>query len=470
MDVNEAESKEKHPLLKGATKAKRALFYTEERDLGPFKWLLLLCVGSLLLISCDENTCQKTADCRTGNVCLRSQCSPAGTCFEDSDCAFRQTCESGTCRSSGCTQDSDCEAGATCNVGFCVPPKKIGETCDPAKDAKTNLCAPDLICIALGASGICFQDCTSDATVCKGERPLCLPFALSDRGYTLSVCLDLGNKGDTCGYGQSRQITCRQGSYPPLYCSSKSARCEEATIRTELEFCSQAGDPTDPWRICDAKQGLYCNESEGKCRRAAKLVGLGEPCNTNVGEKILCQDGAICVSFSKDTKIQRCALPCEPTTPNSCGNNQSLICAPVYSTGAGLCLTSCQQDSDCPHKGDRCRTIPDSPKVCVPDFEVGPKTFGELCTPDDPTTNCTADFFCLLQPDSATGYCNKTCTSDTNCPALKDENGKDLPGKCMSTREGGEKTCLYPCPEKSCPNGFTCLDYGKDTLPLCLVP
>lgn len=418
-----------------------------------------------------EGSCASSTDCGGNQVCTNGTCRASG-CQSNTDCLFGQECRDNACVSVTCTRHSQCKEDEFCNGGLCSKRPKVGETCAQ----KAIPCQQGLTCITLENRGknVCFQDCSNDSTVCQkntDKRTECLAFAIKNDGSTIRVCVGLADENQSCTYEGPSQTICKGGGYPPLYCDKqRGGRCLRATLRSGIrELCSGPSDNSEPYILCDETQGLYCDLESAECLETTKKVKESEACSlygSSLFPPALCENPARCMTFNYNSTISRCAVECRLNEPADCAYDPKKVCTPFFQNGASLCLTKCNSDTDCQHKGYRCRTTPNQTKVCVPGFETGDIAFGALCSPLVSLQNCKPDLFCLKEADASSGTCSKTCTKDADCPTIS-VNGQSLPTTCTDINQSGDKACILHCEKGTCQEGHQCKQFGA---PLCLAP
>lgn len=121
------------------------------------------------------NSCSKTEDCASGQVCKGQVCAAqAGTCVENTDCSGDKVCVNNTCLES-CTTSGKC----TSAFDLCSPAISVGDTsvkvCVPDSSAQleckvTNDCTGGEVCV----NGVCRTSCTKseDCAACE-DGPVC---------------------------------------------------------------------------------------------------------------------------------------------------------------------------------------------------------------------------------------------------------------------------------------------------------
>ncbi len=300
------------------------------------------CSGSCSNLQSDVKNCGACGNvCKTGEGCCGGKCfdlqankDNCGSCGVR--CSSNQDCCSGRC--ADVTNDAKhcgacgnlCDANEPCQASICG--KGAGASCNSDSDCKTGH-----VCGAPLRFPFCFQNCTSDSAICaknKDGRTTCLNSILG-----VSICIKPAKKGESCAVNTTVQSYCAEK--PGFsYCNQKGI-CDERIIRKKVgESCHKQGNRNEPIYVCDAAQGLYCDQKTEKCSLAAE----SQPCDSTgavLGTKVACEPNKnlVCQNYTagKNTYSycrRKCTLNKECATGFACIN--------------GACVfNTCKVSSDC---------------------------------------------------------------------------------------------------------------------------
>jgi len=479
---------------------------------------------------CNNGKCEKkqtggcTPACGADEECKNGKCEKkqtGKTC--NPACASDEICKDGKCEKkqtggcpANCTNDSDCPASECgqriqCRGGVCAEKQQTGTDPKPATKCdphQSNPCPQGFKCLQTSqTTAYCFQECTQNANICSNNtdgRTNCR--VVTESGT--KICLKDQVKGGSCGW--QKQIICKAGQKPRLYCSNNGT-CKEVQVQGNAgDPCNKQGDSSEPIKECDDSKQLFCNSS-GKCakRNTASTNGA---CGGNTGTS--CSSSDVCVNLSSNDPNGYCLRKCTPGSSSCpgggrcaalqsgggvcllvgtagedevCGNEagapmlktsescrKGLTCITLsgsrgvcYKTvsncssgacasgrkclsasgGGGICAKDCSSGGTCTKSGTECVELQGGDKICGPSALVGPNDFAAVCSAPRSTKGCKSGFFCLrLTEKSKQGYCSRNCTTDKKCPR----------GTCVAAGQNSS-FCLFKCTSNSsCPSGLTC--------------
>lgn len=411
----------------------------------------------------SQTNCTQNTDCSAAQICTHGRCQKRKGCKRSTDCLFGQTCKNERCIEERCGTHTECTPTFFCNSGFCQKRSVQGESCN----AKTRPCLQGHLCITLEQNSnksICFRDCSNDPGSCTRTTPTseCVPFADSIEGHTLSVCLNVVQKGEHCSYSGQKQSICRPNTSPPLYCSPTTERCTETRLLSEGASCSSTHSVTAQ---CNERKGFFCDLKTKKCKKTHLLAKPGEYCSTNPQKAglstlpTLCKAGALCTPFNRKKTLERCAIHCDIRDPKGCSQHPGTQCISLFTQHTGLCLLRCAKNEDCEYKEDRCQQVAKT-TVCIPHLPFGKQTFGNPCSTLQKDLLCAKGLFCLQKPRLHKGLCSQLCKRDTDCPSVQSGSQQSIQTKCIALSTHGPKACVIPCTkQEECPTSLACLSY-----------
>lgn len=234
--------------------------------------------------------------------------------------------------------------------------------------------------------------------------------------------------------------------------------------------CEQAAEATGCKADNDCDPGFLCQREIGVCRcRTDDACGANEYCNSAGGcqprppclSNQDCESGSIC--NSADASGGSCIPADQCGTSIHCDFNQ--YCNPE----THHCVPGCRNIGDCQLgwvcENNTCVTsgTPSDCTTCpiAPNLDASYCDYGETCSAEgscvahpkrdklcntcDPTHACSNGLTCLVDDETAGGYCSPTCNTIADCP-----NGY---GTC-----GGLILVSQMCSRDSdCSNGGRCL-------------
>jgi len=299
------------------------------------------CSGSRSCALYASGTVCNAASCSIATYFLADTCNGAGTCIDrGSQSCNPYACGSGVCLTS-CSSDSNCNSGFHCDVTTCYANVAAGVACDENSDCSSGYCRTDWD----GNHMYCAQDSTS---------------CVYNSG---SVVLQRNNQWVECNVGDAYKI-CTNGIWGAL-----SSECDAATCN------SGCGYVTDADNACVSGQGLGV---AGGCE-LGNLGGAGTTCfdcgeftatagacnpatlsNCNTACGATCSQGQttdsglnVCwadINGNSRNRIDICGISgsdCLWTDNGQTSDTINQDCGLFDCTGAGVCLTTCSQDSDC---------------------------------------------------------------------------------------------------------------------------
>jgi hypothetical protein len=190
-------------------------------------------------------SCTHTGECASDFLCINGECTPADApgehtgkvcvlheCREDGDCFGGQVCDDGRC---ACDDDGDCLLGQTCADGKCVE-------CE--SDAA---CSGDEVCVEGACAAACrddldcadFYGCRSDRCVWVGcSRDEQCALSNGDVRYRCDGATGL------CFQGCSTDAECgplTDGEWEGLICHEDRCRMSGCTADSDCQFMFPAG-------------------------------------------------------------------------------------------------------------------------------------------------------------------------------------------------------------------------------------
>lgn len=421
---------------------------------------------------CDPRTkrcglfCDGNSDCPSGGQFLCS----TGT-FKKGPNQPGPDWELKYCRSILCDSSQDCASNEICNVSLislqpvkqCTTPigSQNGATCTIASDCQSGLCH----------NGACVALCSADRHCQASEYcgDVNLPPNAKSKGCITgnrTVCL-----GDAdCGTGESCQVNFP--SSDPV----KQCKAPKTNEKDNGQSCDPAKFPPEcKSHLCDSvtrKCIATCGLGLGDCKIGSEVCGSFPVLGKNVDaclpppqscQKLAdCVKGTVCaavISAGKATALclresaaqtKKVGDTCNPNLvyPGEC---QTRLCHPDLK----VCVSPCQQDSDCPSARPRCGKITLSGGVvasaCVP--SNAPCQHDGDCPASEP--------ICSLGLKS--GVLEKTCSAGGPGAATigaSCDPDKSIPGDCINRFcEIGTQTCVKACEvDAHCPQGLVCLE------------
>lgn len=412
------------------------------------------CPGASFCASTDTGgvcvpTCNATS-CRDGYACFdylntfRNTCGPAatGTGTVGAACDVLQDCAGGTegfciestdwvggyCTLAPCTTNLDCATGSHCGfkegtAGFCVDDCatqadcRAGFGCVDADGDAALECAPSGI-----GTGLIGDACTTVADCAGGVDAICIN---ESQGWRSGYC-SLGDCTTDTDCGDVNLYHCAFNDGQPGVC---------------LKNCLNGADcRTDGYGCTDMDE-----DNVNECAPSATGTGLpGDAC-AGTWE---CAGGSrgFCIGTWPDgyCALADCISNGECGTGGHCGFVDA-------TTGAGVCVDSCQTDADC-RDGYGCYDLDaDAVNECLP---VGTRPVGAAC---DSFADCGGReaAACAPDPDFPGGYCVTDCTTTGVC-----DNGN----VCV-TLQGGSAYCFDACTTSSdCRADYFCGTAGGQTV------
>lgn len=381
--------------------------------------------------------------------------------------------------------------------------KPAGSVCKPGSTGLQGDCDPGLLCLNTGSQTYCFQDCTSQVSVCSNNtnRTSCVP-ATSTR----SVCIERktgGKEGDACGFMAKSLVLCGQG----LACDPKSLKCSKIVEKNAFTRCGGALErcktnhvcvsfsDTNPLNayclpVCDLKNPkcptkapsqsicTALNDGSGACIPGA--LGRGAVCSEIDGSvetldsRKLCNTSQSCLGLKGSRPI------CVDLWAGNCATPGKICstgyrCVEIQLAGTKVTFGSCYRDCRSTVGGTKnCSSAQECRKdlkdVCLGKQLVGPVDFGGVCSlnPAKASTEaCKTGLQCIVPPGAAKGFCSRDCSgAGTACPSVT-QGASTFPSKCVSDTSA-TKICAFGCStaQPNCPKGLTC-DTAQQ---LCLAP
>ncbi|MSP93466.1 MAG: DUF1554 domain-containing protein, partial [Myxococcales bacterium] len=361
--------------------------------------------------TCDKGTCGSTGptDCDDKNGCTDDSCQPskgcihlpnAATCSDSDACTGGDACKDAVCAPGAATT---CDDGNVCTKDTCSP---ATGACSFVKTADGLDCSDGKACTAGDkcAAGFCGpgqpKPC-NDSNLCTDD--VCDEAA---SGCTSKANTAACNDGDACTSGEACTAAACEGGTP--------AKCDDANPCTDDS--------------CQPAKGCIHLPNAATCSDGDACTG-GDACKDAVcapGAATACDDGNACTGDA-------CAKA------NGCTN---LPNAATCSDGSACTL------------GDTCQV-----GACAAGGEPLKCDDGNLCTDDvcdEAASGCTSK--------ANTAACNDgdACTSGEACTAAACKGG--TPAKCDDANPCSDDSCQ---PAEGCihlPNAATCSDDDACTL------
>jgi MYXO-CTERM domain-containing protein len=422
-----------------------------------------------------------------------AQCNSTGECGNGLTCAKDDQYEQGYCCDTACSELDPCQAcyagnkQSANNTGTCGPRSTnsyignylykthcvssgttcgtVGGYCDGAgacMKASTSTYCGNGSCASAAVQnnvrycdgkGACAAQTTTDCTtgyVCIDAYQSCIqPGQCNDDSYCTSTyycqfwqnpyytCQPKKANGATCSYAtECTNGHCVDGVCCDLTCDGTCEACTNALTGKTTGNCKPIAAGADPQFECNDNGAGNCGQN-GSCNGAGacQLYALGT----------VCQGASCATSTSRN-------IPDTCNGTGTCTDGGTQACATGYACLAGVCQTSCTDDTACA-SGSYCDTVA---KQCVPD-----KTQGQACPRDSAcagNANCVDGVCC----DSA---CTGSCRS-----CLKNRTGLSADGTCGNTLDDTdpENECAidvgYPASCKApgtCDGQGACRVYAK---------
>ena len=395
--------------------------------------------------------CCNGTDCLLGLTCQRGLCdSPptdAGSCGGQS-----QVC---------CGGASPCNAPLTCQSGLCQSPppdagspKRTGEPCQLSSECLDGLCQ-----VFGFQGGYCTKACTTSTECLAGSQCGWNPAGTGPAKLCLAQCGQAGQAPGGCRAAYVCDRNADTSGVPVCLpsCVSISMCRTEPTCDSRGFCCGTTGAACCEGATCQG--GSTC--MNGYCQ-AASCGGVGQPCCTSGPQ---CGAQSVCVSGT----CQACGVvgqPCCSGSSCSAGTCISGTCQnqSLSATGAACTSPATCQGNMCLAEGagvwtggycsQRCESSAcASGSNCSPWVISGMSVCVAACAYDGGVSTCRAGYVCdrgLIPGNAAQGSCNTACTSNTNCPTNRCENGF-----CCGAQ--GFRCCAGATP---CPGGGTCGSLG----------
>ncbi len=367
---------------------------------------------ALALAGCSgsSDTCKKTSDCPTGQVCTS-----AGTCSADKcasvTCPGHQTCDASTGACTGtCCQAGDCTDPRTeCDQQACAAGQTacVQKQCSPA-------CQTGFVCNQTTSPASCeaaclTQGCPNANEVCNAQTGSCdvRPPVAGEVGSNCASTADCNPTGGS-------NFTCFT-SVPGGYCSKQ---CSADTDCPQGAFCGSNGICID---ACDSNlgdclrgqqclvgafgsgkpDGCFPQFDQSDCTGAACLPN-GSPC-TNTQQ---CMKDASCIAYGSGSICQ--AIQCQLFGQ---GCSASETCE-----GLGIGLTACFNNCDATDPS-ACSGLADQygSLDCVANPQIaGPSDgYSLAASAGDCPAGTTAKSFTVQGQTAA--VCYQGCTADSDC-------------------------------------------------------
>ncbi len=367
-----------------------------------------------------------------------SDCAPIEECVdEDNNPNTPKVCTVpcgplGVCPSSPVFTYCDYNVGKYCICKHPAVSVDCKYECTDNQDCITNsngqfdLCMPD-------ANGIkrCTKSCI-DAKECPSPYSLCVQYG--DESYCVCPCIHFDTDNLSCtqyGMNITQCITKTNNSLPDCYDVDNDGTGECTHCCNDNKECPEN-------MICTPAPNAKCDKV-CTCKEHP-IADVCQKCSQNSD----CPSGFECADDDNNsstpnvcTRVCPSIYPC-PTSPvyTYCDNNISKYCI-CNNSGANLCDTKCENDSDCPN-GFYCvddDVNPLTPKICTKPCAEGcqspmicnndanlpiaicmcPRSYCKTCKED---IDCGAGLVCIdSDGDPLTpNVCTKNCSSDYECP------------------------------------------------------
>lgn len=353
--------------------------------------------------SCEEVECKTDSQCSGNNICVNNEC----VCTTNSDCGFKQVCQSQQCVDVECTADNQCTNGVclgdnTCGCTFdsqCGEKNKCENSqCVPVECTSNDHCAVG-VCQDYSC-GCSFDSQCGPQMKCEASECVAVECTSNDH-CTEGVCIDY-----ECACAQNsdcaEQEVCSMNECVAVECTLDS-HCTTGVCMSD-NTCGCGDDNDCPaYNICTAGS---CTQVECKVPEEC-AVGTCLADNTcGCTEDAQCPDQTVC-------DLGQC-VGVDCTSDAHCGDN--FVCQ----------SNACWPDTD----GD---TIPDAQDNCdsIPNVNQADEDndgIGDACdAPDQKAGVCTAGT--TKWDECNTCSCDGTawaCT-EIGCPTC---NGEWVNGQC----------------------------------------
>ncbi len=378
------------------------------------------------------------ADCKPGG---QSDCDNTGGSF----CLEMQSVAQ--CVKGCLTDPQGCPSGTSCqifdaNTAGCIPFTAGKADGTPCAGAVIGGCGKGSWCVEAYPNdplAYCASPCKEDPDCAKGfdcsiyapGKGICQKHGKTQAGQNCAGDRFSCAKGLFCLGAGSAVATCVPG------CDSDAACADFAKAIGQPAYCAKgpAGGGA-----CLAKgdkaNGGNCSKDPGSCTPGSWCIGgydaynpdayCQKPCGANSDGK--CPDGAVCTSYNAEY------AGCQVNGIKGQGDS----CA-----GAA---TSCKAGHFCvgPQGGEVCG------KICKPSAAAG--------TADA----CATGSWCSGYGDQQSGVCLPGGTIAIGKPCQDKPLGCAPQSFCQSWGKGSDSVCISACgPNKACPAGTDCKDYGQ---------
>ncbi|XP_053545555.1 WAP four-disulfide core domain protein 3-like isoform X2 [Bombina bombina] len=323
-----------------------------------------------------------------------------------------------------CDQDSKCEGNLKCCSNGC------GKTCQAPnsipKETKPGTCPP----VKPGSSGICVNSCDQDSN-CEGNLKCCS-----------NGC------GTTCQAPNSIPKETKTGSCPPLKPGSAGLcinRCDQdSDCQGTLKCCSNGCGKT-----CQAPNSIPPETKAGSC--PPLKPGSAGICVNRCDQDSDCQGNLKCCSNG-------CGKTCE--APNSIPQETKAgSCPPIKHGSAGICVNMCDQDSKCEGNLKCCSN--GCGKTCQAPNSIPKETKAGTCPPVKPgsaglcVNSCDQDSNCEGNLKCCSNGCGTTCQAPNSIPK------ETKTGSCPPLKPGSAGLCINRCDQDSdCQGTLKCCSNG----------
>ena len=434
---------------------------------------------------CGE-VCTDDAGCTdpARNKCVTLSDGTTKVCLGEAD-------KDGACGISGKTQVV-CKEGTTpplgCQGGKCVELQVVA-TNEACGGGSTKTCADTDICVTLasGASnGYCLTKCDPANNTCpnngrcvslQGSGGACIPAGTAAEGADCEDVSAGGAKLDPakmCASGFSCDATTKKcvkvpeaatfeacGGNTGKQCASTDI-CVRFSQTATQGFCLTTCDPNAP-NCANGGECLALSGGSGACGLVGTLTE-DKVCESagdtapKLDPATSCAKGLICLVFSDGVGMCTSTLAGGCSSGTCPGTNRKCI---DLQSGDGACAKDCTTTDTCTtdDPATECLDLTSQVggKVCAPKPVFGPNDFGQICSDPTKTNGCKEGLLCMRQASTdPSGFCSKTCTTDTDCAGYKNSAGTAINGTCV--QNGQNKICLFDCsqPGSTCPDGTTC--------------
>ena len=317
---------------------------------------------------CESNICNTVP----GGIRSFSICSEMNTwfgyCPDSYECADNEVyCES---TSSGISPVYNCAEGYYCNGDACVRAEADGSDCKKNIECRSGICSSQGLCIS---DNYWIGDCPS-GMVCSSDGDSCVPSVSTLSGGA-------GPGGDISGsvVFELSIMDISNNCAPSYYCSSGENGCVPRLENGDL--CSE--DFECQSNSCSGGECVSC-VLDSQCPSGQECSG-GE-CSVTSCTGVTCSAGQSCNPATGSCEAESCV------SDSDCGG---------ATCSGGLCVSSCDQNSDCGENeicgsGDFCEpAIGCSSTDDCSGLEgyscVSTSSGGGLCQPVDPTDDVDGD-------------------------------------------------------------------------------